>query len=79
MDDIEIEVVDAPILKLFLADRLHTVVVMEGVPELGDEEEIGALDEAFFYGTGDALTGLLLVTVISKHQSQSYRPSMVPY
>ena len=32
MDDIEVEVVDAPIRKLLFADGLYTVVVVERVP-----------------------------------------------
>lgn len=42
MDNIEVEIINAPVLELFLANRLHAVVVVEGVPEFGDEEEVGA-------------------------------------
>ena len=32
VDNIEVEVINAPVLKLFFADRLHAIVVVEGVP-----------------------------------------------
>lgn len=62
--DVEVEVVDAPVGELLFADGFDAVVVVEGVPELGDEEEVGAFDEAFFDGAGDALTALLFVAVV---------------
>lgn len=64
MDDVEIEVVDTPVFELLFADGLDTVVVVEGVPKLGDEEEVGAFDYAFFDGAGDALAGFLFVAVV---------------
>ena len=64
VDDVEVEVVDAPVLELLFADGLDPVVVMEGVPEFGDEEEVGAFDYAFFDGAGDALAGFLFVAVV---------------
>ena len=64
MHDVEIEVVDAPVLELFFADGLHAWAVVEGVPEFGDEEEVGAFDEAVFDGAGDALAGFDFVAVI---------------
>lgn len=62
--DIEVEVVDAPVLQLLLADGLHARTVVEGVPELGDEEEVGALAEVVFQCTGDALAGFDFVAVV---------------
>lgn len=62
--DIEVKVVDAPVLKLLFADGLDAVVVVEGIPELGDKEEVFALDEAVFDSAGDALAAFLLVAVI---------------
>jgi len=62
--DVEVEVVDAPVLELLFADRLDAIVVVEGIPEFGDEVELFALDEAFFDGTGDSLAAFLLVAVV---------------
>jgi hypothetical protein len=39
-------------------------VVVEGIPEFGDEEEVRAFDETIFYGSGDTLTGFYFVAVI---------------
>ena len=64
VDNVEIKVVDAPILKLLFADGLDTVMVVERVPELRDKEEVGALDYAFFDGAGDALAAFLFVSVV---------------
>lgn len=36
MHDIEVEIIDTPVLELFFADGLHTIMIVEGVPELGD-------------------------------------------
>lgn len=64
MYDVEVEVVDAPVLELFLADGLDDGVGVVGVPEFGDEEEVGAFYDAFFDGAGDALAGFDLVAVV---------------
>ena len=64
VDDVEVEVVDTPVLELLFADRLDSVVVVEGVPEFGDKEEVGAFDYAFFDGASDALAGFLFVAVV---------------
>ncbi len=64
MHDVEVEVVDAPVCELLAADGLDSVAVVEGVPELGYEEKIFALDEAFLDGAGDAFAGFLFVAVI---------------
>jgi hypothetical protein len=37
---------------------------VERVPELGDEEEVFAFDEAFFDGSGDAFASFFLVAVV---------------
>jgi len=62
--DVQVEIVDSPVCKLLSADGLDGMGVVEGVPELGDEEEIGALYEAFFYGAGDALAGFGFIAVV---------------
>ena len=39
-------------------------MVVKRVPELGDQEEVGAFDYAFFDGAGDALAGFLFIAVV---------------
>lgn len=64
MHNVEVEVVDAPVLKLFFADGPNALLVMERVPQLGDEEEVGAFDDAFFDGSSHSLPAFGLVAVI---------------
>ena len=64
VDDVEVEVGDAPVLELFLADGLDDGVVVVGVPEFGDEEEIFSFNYAFFNGAGDALAAFDFVAVV---------------
>lgn len=42
--DVQVEIVDAPILELLLADGLDTLLVVEGVPEFRNKEELFTLD-----------------------------------
>ena len=55
MDDVEVEVVDAPVVELLFADGLDVFVAVVGVPEFGDEEEIFSLHYTFLDGAGDTL------------------------
>jgi len=64
VDQVEVEVVDAPVSKLLANNGLNTLAVVEGVPELGDDEEVLALDDALRDGTGNALAALNLVAVV---------------
>ena len=64
MHDVEVEVINAPVLELLFADGLDAGTVVEGVPEFGHKEEVGAFDEAVFDGAGNTLTGFLLVAVV---------------
>ena len=64
VDDVEIEIVDAPVLELFLADGLDAVVIVEGVPEFGDEEEVGAFDYTFFDGASDPLAAFGFIAIV---------------
>jgi hypothetical protein len=64
MDDEEVEIVDAPVCELLLADGLDFVAVMEGIPEFANQEEIFALDETVFDCSGNSFTCFLLVAVI---------------
>ena len=72
MDNVQVEVVDAPVVELLLADRLDAVAVVEGVPQLGDEEEVFALDEAVLDGAGDALARLHFVAVVLKKGQSAF-------
>lgn len=64
VDEEEVEVVDLPVGELLAADGLDVLLVVEGLPELGDDEELFALYEAVLDGAGDALAALLLVSVV---------------
>lgn len=64
MHDVEVEVVEAPVFELLFADGFDAGAVVEGVPDFGDEEEVGAFDETVFDGAGDALAGLDFVAVV---------------
>ena len=64
MYNVQVEIVDTPILQLLFANRLNPVTVVERIPELGDEKEIGTLDDAFLDGSGNSLAGFLFVAVI---------------
>ena len=64
MHDVEIEVVDAPVGELLAADGLNVLAFVEGVPELGDDEEIGSLDESVGDGALHTLAGFDFVAVV---------------
>jgi hypothetical protein len=64
VDDVEVEIIDSPICELFAADGLDFVAFMEGVPELGDEEEFFAGDETIFDCAGDAFASFSFVAVV---------------
>lgn len=66
MHDVEVEVVDPPVLKLLFTNRFNTFRVMERVPQLGYEEELLSLDDAFLEGSRNALATFHLVSVILK-------------
>ena len=64
VDNVEVKVVDTPVLELLLADWLDALVVVERVPKLGDNEQLLTLDNSLLDGAGDTLTRLLLVTIV---------------
>ena len=64
MDDVKVKIVNTPVLELLLADWLDAVMVVKRIPELGDEEEIGAFDYAFFDGARNTLARFLFIAVI---------------
>lgn len=73
MDNVEIEVVDTPISELLLEDGLDLLGFVERVPELADDEEVLALDDALLDGTGYTLSGLDLVAIICPFVSKRRR------
>lgn len=72
MNNVQVEVVDAPVFELLLADGLDPIAVVKGVPQLGDEEEVFALDEAFLDGAGDTLARLHFVAVVLKMRQSAF-------
>jgi hypothetical protein len=64
VDEVEVEVVDTPVFELLLANGLDLLAVVEGLPKLGDDEEVFALDEAVLDGAGYTLAALDFVSVV---------------
>lgn len=64
VDEEEVKVVNLPVGKLLAGDGLDLVLVVESLPQLGDNEELLALHDTLLNGAGDTLTTLLLVTII---------------
>lgn len=64
MDDIQVEVVDAPVGQLLFANGLDAFLVVESIPQLGHDKELLALHEAVFDSACDALAALNFVAVI---------------
>lgn len=60
----QIKVVNTPISELLPCDGLNLIVVVERLPELGNNKQILALYETLLDGTCDTLSGFLLVTVV---------------
>ncbi len=65
VDDEEVEVLKTPVGQLLEGNWLDVLLLVEGVPQLGDDEELLALDQALIDGAGDTLTSLLLVAVVA--------------
>ena len=65
VDQEQVEVGQTPVAELLAGDFLDDFLVMEAVPELGDDEEVFALDEAVFDGSCDALASFLFVAVVA--------------
>ena len=64
VDEVQVEVVDAPVSKLLAADGLDLLAVVECLPELADNEEVFALYKSLLDGPGDTLTALDFVAVV---------------
>lgn len=66
--NVQVEVVDAQVGQLLAGDGLDPVAVVEAVPQLGDEEEVLARDDALLDGASDTLADLDLVAVVWNEQ-----------
>lgn len=64
VDEVEIEVLETPPFELLADNGLDAGLLVEGVPELGDDEELLALDDSLLDGALDTLAALLLVAVV---------------
>lgn len=64
VDEEEVKVVDLPVGELAAGDGLDVLLVMVCLPELGDDEEVLSLYDAFLDGAGNTLTTGLLIAVI---------------
>jgi len=64
VDDVQVEVVDAPVGQLLLADGLDLLALVECLPQLADDEEVFALYEAVLDGAGYTLAALDFVAVV---------------
>jgi hypothetical protein len=60
----EENILKSPPLQLFPDNGFHALLLVEGVPELGNNEEVLALHQALVNGSLDTLARLLLVPVI---------------
>jgi len=65
VDNVKVEVVNAPVSELLLANGSNAVLVVERVPQLGDNEEVLALDKTLVDCALDTLAGLDLVAVVA--------------
>lgn len=80
VDEEEVEVVDLPVGELAAADGLDLVLCVEGLPELGDDEEVLALDDALLDGAGDAVAALRFVAVVFTGESvQPFQFGLYPH
>lgn len=64
VDQVQVEVFNAPVGELLLDDGLNALAVMECVPELGDDEELLTLDETLIDSALDALAALDFIAVV---------------
>ena len=60
----QVKVLEAPPGELLLRDRRDALGLVEGVPELGHDEELLTRHEAVLDGARDSLAALLLVAVV---------------
>lgn len=62
--DVEVKVVDLPVLQRASAGGLDVFPRVERLPDLGDDEELLALHETILDGTGNSVTAFLFVAVV---------------
>lgn len=62
---VKVKVIDAPVGKLLLANGLDALLVVERVPELGNNEQVLALHDTLVDRTLDTLASLDLVAVVA--------------
>lgn len=84
VDNVQVEVVNAQVLELLAGNGLDLLLVVEAVPQLGDEEKVLTLDETVLDGASDTLADLNLVAVVYMNVVSSaswslgdFRPSSV--
>lgn len=71
VDQVQVEVVEAPVREGPPDRGLDLVAVLEDGPQLRRDEELVARHQAVLNGAGDALAAILLVTVIWSSEIQS--------
>lgn len=64
MNKVEVKVIHTPILELFPGDWLNLVVVVERLPELGNNEQFLTLYEAVLDCASNTLTSLNFIAVV---------------
>ncbi len=64
MHEIEVKIVETPVYQLFLAAEFDFVILMESVPEFGDDEQFFSFYEAVFDCSCYALAGFDFVSVV---------------
>lgn len=64
VNQIKVKVFETKVLELLAGNGLDFVAVVEGVPELGDDEQFFALDEAVFESAGDTLADFFFISVV---------------
>lgn len=64
MDVVQIEVLKAPPFERLLGDGDNVLAIVEGIPELGDDKEILAFDQAIIDGTLHTLASFLLIRIV---------------
>jgi hypothetical protein len=63
-DQVEVKVVNTPVLELLLDNGLDLLIVVEGLPKLRDDEELLALYKTLLDGTGNTLARFDFVAVV---------------
>lgn len=65
VDEVEVEVINAPELELVPDELVCALLLVVGVPELRSDENFLALDDSVLDSTSETLTSLLLVSVVT--------------